>query len=215
MYSKTPMTKAGRIRILLATTNQGKIQQYKDVLAKSGLMKHIRLYTLKSTKFLRSIQPIEETDTHYTYIATKKAYLYGKKANMIAISDDSGIEVYALDRKPGIHSHEESPNSILEKMTKESNRNATMFTTCSIYDPINNRGAFFDNLLHGSIIEQPELLCNKPYGYDGIFAPKNLKCSVEYALENKFDTREGMHYPRTVGLCQVATQIKQWFNITD
>lgn len=84
-------------RLLLATTNPGKIREYRLLLA--GL--DYRIVTL-------SEQGINETVTEqgesYEQNAARKAAAYAKLSRLITLADDSGIEVDALNGKPGVHS---------------------------------------------------------------------------------------------------------------
>lgn len=84
-------------RLLLATTNPGKIREYRLLLA--GL--DYQIVTL-------SEQGINETVTEegesYERNAATKAAAYAKLSRLITLADDSGIEVDALNGKPGVHS---------------------------------------------------------------------------------------------------------------
>jgi len=83
--------------ILLATNNPGKVVEMKSIMADLG----IDVYSLKDKGI--SID-VEEDGNTFEENAIKKAAEIAKVANMITVSDDSGLEVYALDLRPGIYS---------------------------------------------------------------------------------------------------------------
>ena len=83
--------------ILLATNNQGKVKEMKSILADLG----IEVYSLKD----KGIDiDVEEDGKTFEENAIKKAKEIASVADMITVSDDSGLEVYALDLRPGIYS---------------------------------------------------------------------------------------------------------------
>ena len=83
--------------ILLATNNQGKVKEMKSILADLG----INVFSLKD----KGIDiDVEEDGKTFEENAIKKAKEIATVSGMITVSDDSGLEVYALDLRPGIYS---------------------------------------------------------------------------------------------------------------
>lgn len=83
--------------ILLATNNQGKVKEMKSILADLG----INVFSLKD----KGIDiDVEEDGKTFEENAIKKAKEIAAVSGMITVSDDSGLEVYALDLRPGIYS---------------------------------------------------------------------------------------------------------------
>jgi XTP/dITP diphosphohydrolase len=89
-------------RLLLATNNQGKVAEIKALLDGTG----IRLLTPSELGLALEITEDGET---YGENAAKKAAAFSQASGMVALSDDSGLEVEALDGQPGLHSHRFSP----------------------------------------------------------------------------------------------------------
>lgn len=85
------------MRILIATTNPGKIREFREMLGGD------RLQWDDLTQH-SDLQPIEETGRTFHENACLKASAYAKKFNTHAIADDSGLEVDALNNQPGIRS---------------------------------------------------------------------------------------------------------------
>src|SRR5689334_859534 len=52
----------------------------------------------------REVEPVEETGRTFRANACLKASYYATRLQTWSLADDSGLEVDALDRKPGVHS---------------------------------------------------------------------------------------------------------------
>jgi XTP/dITP diphosphohydrolase len=83
-------------RVVLATGNPGKLRQFSELLAASGLT------LLRQSDF--GIEPPPETGQTFLDNALIKARNAARLAGLGAIADDSGIEVDALDGRPGLYS---------------------------------------------------------------------------------------------------------------
>ena len=82
--------------IMIATSNKGKVREYKSLLEPLGYKVHD----------LSELDPIEidENGSTFQENALIKAKSIKDKCNMIVIADDSGLEIDALNKEPGIHS---------------------------------------------------------------------------------------------------------------
>ena len=89
-------------RLLLATNNKGKVAEIKALLDGAGL-------TLLTPAEIGLALEIQEDGQTYAENASKKAVAFSLASGMVAMSDDSGLEVDALDGLPGLHSHRFSP----------------------------------------------------------------------------------------------------------
>jgi XTP/dITP diphosphohydrolase len=83
--------------LLIATTNPGKVREIEAIL--EGLP--VALVTLRDWP---GIPEPEETGTTFGENARLKAEYYSRATGLVSVADDSGIEIDALDRAPGIHS---------------------------------------------------------------------------------------------------------------
>jgi XTP/dITP diphosphohydrolase len=83
-------------RVILASSNAGKLREMSALLAPLGL-------ELVNQKTL-GIDPAAETGTTFIENALLKARHAAHEARLPAISDDSGIEVDALEGRPGVYS---------------------------------------------------------------------------------------------------------------
>ena len=84
--------------IYVATTNQGKLEEMKELLSGQG----IEIKSLMEQ--FPEAEDVEETGTTFEENAILKAETYAKKYQVPVLADDSGLEVYALNREPGVYS---------------------------------------------------------------------------------------------------------------
>jgi XTP/dITP diphosphohydrolase len=82
-------------RLLLATSNQGKINEYLRIL--DGLP-----YSFISLKDLDISADVKEDYATYQENALHKAKTYAGISGLITLADDSGLEVDALEGSPGV-----------------------------------------------------------------------------------------------------------------
>ena len=83
-------------QLLIATKNPGKIREFREILGADRFDWHDLAQ--------HPIEAPEETGETFRANACLKAAFYAKKLGMPALADDSGLEVDALDGKPGVHS---------------------------------------------------------------------------------------------------------------
>src|SRR5699024_368575 len=84
--------------IIIATKNKGKAAEYQDLNEPYG----IRIKT--KLDFLEEMPDIEETGSTYTANARLKAEGIAKMLKKTVIAGDSGLEVAALEGRPGVDS---------------------------------------------------------------------------------------------------------------
>ena len=84
-------------KIVLATQNQGKVKELKKLLEQTSVQ------LLSLTDFPHIPEVVEDGLT-FRENAIKKAQQISRATGLIAIADDSGLEVDFLGGKPGVHS---------------------------------------------------------------------------------------------------------------
>jgi XTP/dITP diphosphohydrolase len=92
------------MRLLIATTNPGKVREYADLLA--GLP-----CDLVSLADVGINNDVDETGATYEENALLKAREYATQSGLLTLADDSGLEVVALQGRPGVHSARYAPDS--------------------------------------------------------------------------------------------------------
>jgi XTP/dITP diphosphohydrolase len=83
-------------RLLIATTNPGKLREIR------GILEDVPVELISLEAF--AIPEPEETGATFAENARLKAIYYSEKTGLPAVADDSGIEIVALDNAPGVHS---------------------------------------------------------------------------------------------------------------
>jgi len=173
-------------QLLLATTNPGKIREYRLLLAGLGY----RIVTLSE----QGITAAAEQGESYEQNAGMKAAACAKLSRLITLADDSGLEVDALNGKPGVHSARYAGEN-----ATDADRVAKLLARLSGV-PRDKRTAHFKcviaiatpegrlDLCQGSChgIIAPEAKGENGFGYDPVFyLPELGKTLAELPLELK------------------------------
>jgi XTP/dITP diphosphohydrolase len=179
--------------IVLATRNRGKIKEMKNLLKETGI-------SIKSILDLKNLPEIEEKGKNYRENARIKAEKTAFQTGKIAIADDSGLEVYALNRRPGKNSArfidkklgDKERNKIILDLLKGvplKDRQARFCCVVAIAKP-DGEIYFCEGYCVGLISEFSR--GNKGFGYDPIFfLPKYNKtfAEMDISLKNKISHR--------------------------
>lgn len=83
-------------KLLIATLNQGKLEDYKNFLSDLPL----ELVTLSDLKIT---QDYDEIHNKFEENARGKAEFYGSISGLTTLADDSGIEIPYYNMEPGVH----------------------------------------------------------------------------------------------------------------
>ena len=159
------------VKLLVATANAHKVEEIRQILKDYPVQ-------LADLRDFPSLPVPEETGADYLANARLKAHYYGSRLGMVALSDDSGLEVDALDGAPGLYSarfggehlpHSEKILLVLERLQglPEAQRTAR-FRCCSvIVDPSSGREWACEETCEGHIAPSPR--GEQGFGYDPIF----------------------------------------------
>tara|TARA_E500000331_G_scaffold104625_1_gene101408 strand:- start:2667 stop:3263 length:597 start_codon:yes stop_codon:yes gene_type:complete len=175
------------MKILVATTNSGKIREFKEILSK----KNIQVLTLNDININIDV---DETGNTFRQNALIKANEYYKLAKIPTVSEDSGLEVLKLDGEPGIYSaryggdllnDNQRVDLILEKLLKvPSNKRQARFISVICGVGFSDEPIYSEGILEGFISKKKE--GNSGFGYDPIFLPNNSnKTTASMAKEEK------------------------------
>lgn len=85
------------MKILLATQNQGKVKELQEMLADTQI-------DVISLRDVENWEDVEETGSTFAENASLKARIAAERTGYIALADDSGLEVDALNGEPGVYS---------------------------------------------------------------------------------------------------------------
>lgn len=168
--------------IMIATSNKGKVREYKSLLEPLG-------YTVHDLSELDPIE-IDENGSTFQENALIKAKSIKDKCNMIVIADDSGLEIDALNKEPGIHSarylegHDYSYKNkvLLERMKGKTDRTARFVCAIALCDETGDH--LFTGVMEGKINDQAA--GDNGFGYDPIFLVEQFgKTSAQLTMEQK------------------------------
>ena len=84
-------------KLLIATNNQGKIQELQQ------LLEDLNVELVTPADINLDLDVVEDGST-YAENATKKALAFAHASGLISLADDSGLEVDALNGEPGLYS---------------------------------------------------------------------------------------------------------------
>lgn len=157
-------------KLLLATGNQGKLREFRALLA--GLDAQ-----LLAPQDLHLDLQVEEKGHTYAENAARKARAYARQSGLLSLADDSGLEVDALDGAPGLYSARYAPQPgatdadrrayLLEQLRPHPRPWVARFRcTVAVATP-KGEVRFTEGLCPGEII--PDERGHGGFGYDPIF----------------------------------------------
>ena len=155
-------------QLILATHNDHKAQEFRDILPQ---------YSVQTLADLGHDEDIEETATDLEGNSFLKAKTIFKRYGHVVISDDSGLEVDALDGAPGVYSaryageprnDQRNIEKLLDELEGLNNREAQFRTIITL---MNAENSFqFEGIVRGTIVKRPR--GEGGFGYDPIFMPQ-------------------------------------------
>lgn len=87
--------------LVLATSNPHKVEELRAILGAAGLT-GFRILGLNDIQFFRPLREPEETGATFEENATIKARAYASQTHKLCLADDSGLEIDALEGRPGV-----------------------------------------------------------------------------------------------------------------
>lgn len=171
------------IKIVFASNNQHKIKEIQSLLPKH--------FIVLSLSDIQCEEQIPETGTTLEENALQKANYIYKKYGYNVFSDDTGLEVQALNNQPGVYSARyagEEKNAqkniklLLDNLNGISNRKAQFRTVIALI--FNGKQYLFEGIVTGEITHQ--LHGENGFGYDPIFrAEHHKKTFAQMTLDEK------------------------------
>ena len=179
------MNDNGKLRVVLATHNAGKIRELADPMADFGI-------EVVGLSLFPEIGEIEETGTTFEENALIKARAVCAATGLVAVADDSGLEVDALDKGPGVYSARYSNDweSLPGESVDQRNmrkllfelrdvpqaRRSCRFVSCMVAVHPDGRELVVRGTWEGRILEEP--LGENGFGYDPLFWDESIRKSA-------------------------------------
>ncbi|MCH9266692.1 XTP/dITP diphosphatase [Pediococcus acidilactici] len=156
-------------QILIATKNEGKLKEFKQIFTAKGI-------EVLSLKDVDEDVDVQENGLTFEENARLKADSYAKTIGIPVLADDSGLEIDALNGRPGIFSaryagdHNDAANNakVLTELggVPDERRTATFHTTVVVRKPDGTELVANGNL-RGRILSVPR--GDNGFGYDPLF----------------------------------------------
>ncbi len=173
--------------IILATNNKSKVKEISEMMSGSDI-------TFESLADAGINVEVEETGTTFEENALLKAREICKLSGKPTISDDSGLEIDALDGAPGIYSsrfmgedtsYDIKNNALIEKLENIADPDRTArFRCCMALVLPDGREFVTEGAMEGIIAREPKGI--NGFGYDPIlFIPEYNRTSAELSSEEK------------------------------
>ena len=174
-------------KIIIATQNKGKAKDFEALFGPLG-------YEVLTLHDVAEDMDVEETGSTFEENALLKATALANHLQTIVIADDSGLEIDALDGRPGIYSaryagEAKSDEANMEKVlkelenVKESDRTARFVCAIAVASP-SNEPFTVRGTCEGIIATERK--GENGFGYDPIFfVPSENKMMAELTAEQK------------------------------
>jgi XTP/dITP diphosphohydrolase len=158
-------------KLVLATTNQGKVQEFRELLAELPL-------TITGLEDHPEVGNVAETGRTFMENAIIKAKAVAQYTRELTLADDSGLEVDALDGAPGVYSarygqpgwnSRQQYQYLLEQLAAcgRVSRSARFCCAIALYDPITAKLETAVGTVEGEIAAAPR--GEHGFGYDPVF----------------------------------------------
>ena len=171
------------MRLIFASNNQHKIEELKAFAGKE-----IEIVSLKDAGI-----DIDIPEPHDTLEknASEKSWTIYKLTGDDCFSEDTGLEIEALNGEPGVksaryageaRSFKDNIEKVLNKLSAGTNRNAHFRAVISLI--VGGIETQFEGICNGKIIDTPQ--GTEGFGYDPIFIPDGSNRSfAEMSIEEK------------------------------
>jgi len=171
------------MKLVFATHNSNKAKEIQSLLPDD-----FQILTLTKINCLNEIPETAETLEGNSLL---KAQFVSDNFNLNCFADDTGLEIEALNGKPGVYSAryagvdknaEANMNLVLSELENESNRKAQFRTVITLI--LNEKTVLFEGIVKGEICTEKR--GTDGFGYDPIFIPEGQsKTFAEMTLTEK------------------------------
>lgn len=169
--------------IVFATNNKNKLREIRDIVGSK--------YNILSLSDINCHEDIPETADTIEGNALLKARFVKEKYGYDCFADDTGLEVEALDNRPGVYSarfagedcnSENNINKLLSELKGIENRKARFRTVIALIK--GDTEEEFEGVIYGNISHERH--GEGGFGYDKVFVPENYeKTFAEMLPEEK------------------------------
>lgn len=169
--------------IVLASTNRHKFEEFLELAKANTVAQALGLSFAPADQYIRNAEKLSlvETSDHYYDNAIAKARACNHGCHYPSLADDSGIEVDALQGKPGVRSHryaipragetqdEANIKKLLQELQGVPAEKRTARFVCHLGLVMEGTLVHTIGVLEGTISAEPRGTAG--FGYDPIFIP--------------------------------------------
>ena len=169
-------------KLIFATNNPNKLAEIKSA---------VKTFEVVGLKEMGIYEDIAETGTMLEENALIKSQYIFHKTGLDCFADDTGLEVKALNGKPGVYSARyagpncsavDNMDKLLNELENHDDRSARFRTVISLI--LNGEKYYFEGEVLGDILSQKKGFDG--FGYDPIFRPKGFNASfAEMSMTQK------------------------------
>jgi XTP/dITP diphosphohydrolase len=165
-----------RSRLLVATTNEGKLAELNELLSPLK----IELLDLSSIDDVSEVPEVGET---FAANAALKASEYARRSRMLTIADDSGLEVAALDGRPGVYTaryagedtgFDHKMATLIDELANAPSKDRSARFVCAVAIAAPDGDLLFtgEGVCTGRIAHEPR--GQNGFGFDPVFIPDGM-----------------------------------------
>lgn len=194
------------MKLVLATTNQGKLREFRQMCSQN---------VIPFSDLLGTFEIVEDGETFAQNALIKARTIYEKLGrDYLVISDDSGISLPLLDGAPGIYSaryasedatDKENLAHLIEAIKQKGVKCTPAYYTASIAIVSRYGEYVVHGWMHGSVVDEPQ--GEGGFGYDPIFIPNGYSQTLgelESAIKEQIS-----HRAQALGLAQPIIEMLQ------
>jgi XTP/dITP diphosphohydrolase len=184
------------MQLVFASANKHKIEEIKSILPR-----HITLLSLTDIEINEEIPETGKTIRENSFLKANfvATFLKEKGLDYPVFADDSGLEVEALNKAPGVHSaryagvpKNDSANNkkLVQELHLVTKRQARFVTIITLI--MNNNTHYFEGEVKGTIAYEAK--GSTGFGYDPLFIPQGYRSTfaeLGNEVKNKISHRSG------------------------
>ena len=157
------------MKLVFASNNEHKIKEINSLLGNS--------FSLLSLRDVNINEDIPEEEPQLEGNALSKARFVFNATGFDVFADDTGLEIYALNGMPGVHSarfagekkdSSENIQKVLSMLGSSENRKARFRTVIALI--LDKKEYLFEGTVEGTITK--EIRGSEGFGYDPVFVPE-------------------------------------------
>lgn len=177
------------MKLLIATGSKGKFPEIISLLKDLPF----QFLSLRDILELPIDYEVEEPGMTFEGNAIIKAMTIGNKTGLLTLAEDAGLEVDALNGRPGVYTARYGSGTDKDRYEKllgelqgvpDEKRTARFRAVIAVYDPKNNKVRTCEGSYEGRISTEP--IGTNGFGYDPVFFSLELqKTSAQMTLEEK------------------------------